>query len=160
LQAPRWAQSRTRMVLHGDCPGLHDASLAQQALSSILQSADQAVSTARRDDRGKLVPSHREIADGPVEIDIDHPSFADQVVYLDGPPPRLQQPGLDDFSAAARYRTCLRIDDEAFPRIVVYLARIVGDDESRKGLVNCRLLCRREALPGRADRQPRHGRKV
>src|SRR5262249_30319206 len=116
-------------------PGHAPTSPGQQALSSILQSPDQAVGAAGGDDRGKLVTSRREITDGPVEIDIDHPSVATQIVYLDGPPAGLQQPGLDDFAAATRYRTCLRIDNEAFPRIVVYLARIVGDDESRKSLL-------------------------
>src|SRR5262249_35868994 len=118
------------------------------------------VGTARGDDRRKLVTSRREITDGSVEIDIDHASAADQIVYLDGASPGLQQPGLDDFPAATRCRTCLWIDNEALPRIVVYMARIVGNDECGKGALNGRLLCRREARPGRADRQPRHGREV
>src|SRR5262245_12208066 len=55
-------------------------SLAEQALSSVVQPLDQAVSAARRDDRRKLITSRREVTDGPVEIDIDHPSAAHQIV--------------------------------------------------------------------------------
>src|SRR2546425_4124384 len=90
-------------------------SLPQQTLSSILQSLDQAVGTARGDDRRKFVASRREITDGSVEIDIDHPPAADQIVYVHGPPAGLQQPRFDDFAATTRFRTCLRIDDEPFP---------------------------------------------
>src|SRR5262249_39836152 len=107
-------------------------SFAQQALSSILQSLDQAVSAARRDNRRKLVTSRGEITDGPVEINIDHPPAPDQIVYVHRAPAGLQQPCFDDFAAAARCRTRLRIDNEAFPRIIIYLARIVGDDEPCK----------------------------
>src|SRR5690348_12254861 len=135
-------------------------SLGQQALSSFVQSLDQTIGTARRDDGRKLVTTRREIADGPVEVDIDDPSAADQIVYPDDPSAGLHEPGLDDFAAATRRRNGLRIDNEAFAGIIVDLARIVGNDESFEGLLNGLLLCRREALPGRTDREPRHGREV
>src|SRR5258705_10311133 len=105
-------------------------SLPQQALGSILHSLDQAVGTARGDDRRKFITSRRKLTDGSVEIDIDHPPAADQVVYAHGSPAGLQQPGFDDFTTTTRFRTCLRIDDEAFARIITYLARIICHDES------------------------------
>jgi hypothetical protein len=64
-------------------------SLLQEALSSILQPLDQAVGAARGDDRRKFVAARRQIADGPVEIDVDHPSAADQIVYVHDPAARL-----------------------------------------------------------------------
>jgi hypothetical protein len=64
-------------------------SLPQEALSSILQPLDQAVGAARGDDRRKFVAARRQITDGPVEIDVDHPSAADQIVYVHDPAARL-----------------------------------------------------------------------
>src|SRR6266404_9569860 len=134
--------------------------LRQQALGSIVQPLDQSIGTAGSDDRCKFIASHGKIADGPVEIDVDHPSAADQIVYAHGCPARLQQPGFDDLATATGFRSCLRIDDEAFSRIIIYLACIVCHDEPCEGILYSHLLCRRETLPGRPDRQSRHRREV
>src|SRR5262249_60196546 len=88
------------------------------------------------------------------------PPAADQLFSGPGPPAGLQQLRFDDFAATTRFRTCLRIDDEAFPRIIAYLARIICDDEAREGIPDRRLLFRREASPSRPHRQPRHHREV
>src|SRR5215470_4803481 len=133
---------------------------AEEALSSILQTLDQAVGAARGDDRPEFVASRRQVADRAIEIDIDHPSAANQIVDVDDPPAGLHQPRLDDLAAAARFRSGLRINDETLSRIIFDLARIVGHDESRKSLLHGGLLGRREAFPGWSDRQPRHGREV
>src|SRR5262245_46407128 len=82
-------------------PARTRTSLAQEGLSAVLQSLDQAVSTARGYDRRKLVAPRRQITDGPVEIDVDHPPAADQIVYVHGPPPGLEQLGLNDFAATS-----------------------------------------------------------
>src|SRR5215471_21093323 len=118
-------------VTRPTAPGRPDIprSLRQQRLSPLLQSLDQAVGAAGGDDRGELVAPRREIADGSVEIDVDHVPAADQVVDVHRPPAGLQQAGLDDFAAPTRFRNRLRFDDEFFPRIIVYLARIVRHDE-------------------------------
>jgi hypothetical protein len=70
-------------------PKITRTSLPQEALSSILQPLDQAVGAARGDDRRKFVAARRQITDGPVEIDVDHPSAADQIVYVHDPAARL-----------------------------------------------------------------------
>ena len=136
------------------------AFLPKQTFSSILQSLDQGIGTARGDNGRELIASCREIADRSVEVDVDYPLAADEVIYAHGTPTGLQQPGLDDLAATARFRNRLRVHDEAFAGIIFDLARIVCNDESRKGIAGCRLLLRRKAFPGRAYRQPRHGREI
>src|SRR5258708_3814193 len=89
-------------------------SLSKQTVRSIPQSLDQSIGTARGDDRREFVTPQREIADRSVEVDIDHPLAADQVVYAHCPATRLQQLRLDNFAATARFRSRLRIHDEAF----------------------------------------------
>src|SRR5208337_3379376 len=95
-----------------------------------------------------------------VEVDVDHTLAADQVIYVYGPPTGLQQLRLHNFAAAARLWNRLWIHDEAFAGIIFDLAGIICNDESRKGIPDCRLLFGRETFPGRAYRQPRHRRDV
>src|SRR5262249_21895352 len=103
---------------------------------------------------------HREIADGSVEIDVDHTLAADQVIYIDGATARLQQLRFDDLAAATRFWCRLRIDDEAFAGIILYLACILGNDDPGDGVPDRRLLFSREAFPGRTHGQPRHSRDI
>jgi hypothetical protein len=87
---------------------------SKKIVSSLLQFLDQSIGAARGDDRGELVAPQREIADRSVEIDIDHPAAADQVIDAYGTAIGLQELGLDNFTATARFRSRLRINDEAF----------------------------------------------
>src|SRR5260370_38364245 len=117
-------------------------SRAEEALGAALQPLDQAVGTARCDNRGKFIASGREITDRAIEIDVDHSSAADQVVNSHDSPARLHQLRFYDLASAARFRSGLRIDDEAFPRVILDLGCIIRDDESCEGLLGCGLLCR------------------
>jgi hypothetical protein len=87
---------------------------SKQTVSSFLQFLDQSIGAPGGDDRGELVAPEREITDGSVEIDIDHPAAADQVIDAHGAAIGLQELGLDDFAATAGFRSRLRINDEAF----------------------------------------------
>src|SRR5215469_10903572 len=126
----------------------------------MLQSLDHGVSTACRNDGREFVAPYGETAAGPVEIDVDHPLAADQVIDVDGPTARLQQLCFDDLAAATRFWRRLRIDDEAFAGIILYLACIFGNEEAGKGVASRRLLFRGEAFPARTHGQPRHGRNI
>ena len=84
----------------------------KQIVSSFLQFLDQTIGATGSDDRGELVAPQREIADRSVEIDIDHPAAADQVIYAHGAAIGLQELGFDDFTASARFRSRLGINDE------------------------------------------------
>src|SRR5476649_1464530 len=86
--------------------------------SSFLQFPDQSLGAARGDDRGELVAPQREIANRSVEVDIDHPAAADQVIYAHGAAIGLQELGFDDFTSAARFRSRLRINDRSEERRV------------------------------------------
>src|SRR5579862_4790476 len=87
---------------------------SKQIVSSFVQFLDQSIGAPRGQDRGELVAPQREIADRSVEIDIDDPAAADQVIDAHGAAVRLQELGLDDFTATARFRSRLRINNEAF----------------------------------------------
>jgi len=134
--------------------------LAEQSLCSIVQAVDQAVGAPRSDDGGKFIPARREITDCSVEIDVDYPLAADQIIYAHSPPVTLHQLCFDDFAAAARFRNRLRVDSETFAGIIFYLARVISNDEPRERLADRRLLLRRECSPGRPHSQPRHCRQV
>jgi len=133
----------------------------QQGRGPFLQFLDKGVrAAAAGEDRGEFVASRREVAHRAVQIDVDHPPAANKVVDRHGPAAGLEQLGLDDFAAAARFRARLRVDDKALARIIGHLARIVGDEETSESLPNRSLLAAREAAPGGPRGQSRHRRNV
>jgi hypothetical protein len=96
-----------------------------------VQSLEQGVRSARGYDRGKLVASHREIADPAIEIDIDNSPPTNQAADCYDSTTRLQEPCVDNVTAASRFRGCLRLEDR----------------DAERALERAGLTCNKNAIP-------------